>query len=97
MKVDILIKKDHIDISCEGMYILLLRKPMGEIQSARFSEPYTDQDIRRLLDTGIIEVTDSSDERILFFKTKRFHSEELLYLILADLIKYKYQQEQYHG
>lgn len=92
MKVDIHIKFDQIEITCEGTYILLLRKPMDAIQCAKFSEPITDQDIRRLLDTGIIDIIDSSDEHTLYFKTRRFHSKDLLYLIMADLIKYKYQQ-----
>lgn len=84
--VSIEIKKDQIEITkTGGQYILLRRALIGYI--AQFSHQITDSDLRRLTDTGVIEIIARLHSKSLYFKTRRFHSMEMVYLIFADLLK----------
>ena len=87
--VNIQIKSEQVEITkTDGQYILL-RKLMNNEYVLKFSNTITDADVRRLKNTGVIEITKNDDDYYLHLKTQRFHSVEMLYLIIADLLKYK--------
>ncbi len=87
--VNIEIKSEQIEITkSDGQYILL-RKCLDKAYIAQFSHEVTENDIRRLSDTGVIEITHNEGGYFLYLKTIRFHSTEVLYLIFADLLKNK--------
>lgn len=84
--VSIEIKIGQIEITkTGGQYILLRRALIGYI--AQFSHQITDSDLRRLTDTGVIEIIARLQSKSLYFETRCFHSMEMVYLIFADLLK----------
>lgn len=86
--VKIEIKSQQIEITKTGGQYILIRKLKENSYFVEFSDIINETDIRRLVDTGVIEII-SIEERMLFIETRRFHSTEMLYLILADLLNHK--------
>ena len=86
--VKIEIKSQQIEITKTGGQYILLRKLKENSYVAEFSDIINETDIRRLVDTGVIEII-NIEERMLFIETRRFNSTEMLYLILADLLNHK--------
>jgi len=87
--VSIEIKKDQIEITKTGGQYILLRKQDENGYIAQFSHEITDTDVRRLTNTGVIDILQNESNFYLYLKTRRFHSTEMLYLIFADLLKHK--------
>lgn len=98
--VSIEIKKDQIEITKTGGKYILLRKLSQDIEGneymAQFSDEIVDDDIRRLVGTGVIEIMHHDFDTLLIIRTKRFHSAEMLYLIFADLLKHKISNTNNH-